>query len=265
MKHADVLGRLSAYLEGDLAPREETDLEVHLAECFDCSAELRALRRALDLLHQLPPAEPSRDLGAAVIERLRAGEGRPPRWRGAASLRAIERRSPAWLLPMALAAGIGALALLQTRAERASIPRLQQLSPIAVAESRARPPLPRLPAKLSGVNIGLSPRPSVGPLLVSTPSCLERSPSGDECTASYAWLVSLALDDPGAFAEELNHLTPGSRESLIHRLSDFAVHSGSAPLVGNQLRSSHDPGAMLFAERFERHSGDPLRLVGFQR
>jgi hypothetical protein len=47
-------------------------------------------------------------------------------------------------------------------------------------------------------------------------------------------------------------------------VTEFAARSGSAPLVGDQLRSSHDPGAVRIAKRFERGGSGLVRTVGWQ-
>jgi anti-sigma factor RsiW len=47
--------RLSAYLDGELAPAETATLERHLADCRACQAELASLREVRALLGALPP------------------------------------------------------------------------------------------------------------------------------------------------------------------------------------------------------------------
>lgn len=57
-EHADreaLRERLSAYLDGELAPADAAALERHLAECAECRDELAALREVRTLLRALPP------------------------------------------------------------------------------------------------------------------------------------------------------------------------------------------------------------------
>ena len=56
-EHADrgaLRERLSAYLDGELAPADAAALERHLAECAECRDELAALREVRTLLRALP-------------------------------------------------------------------------------------------------------------------------------------------------------------------------------------------------------------------
>jgi hypothetical protein len=75
--------RLSALLDGELAPEEVARARAHLAGCHECAAELEAADAARSLLRSLPPVEPPagwlddivlwrpgrRDDGAAATER----------------------------------------------------------------------------------------------------------------------------------------------------------------------------------------------------
>ena len=95
MMHDHVRSRLSAYLEGELvgAARRRRSRPTS-ASAPPCSAELRALRRAVDLLHALATPELPSDIGGAVLERLRAGEGAPRALArvGVGPLRAVRAR-----------------------------------------------------------------------------------------------------------------------------------------------------------------------------
>ncbi|HKS68809.1 MAG TPA: zf-HC2 domain-containing protein, partial [Ktedonobacterales bacterium] len=61
-EHADrevLRERLSAYLDGELAPGDDAALERHLATCAECRDELAGLREVRALLRALPqPALP---------------------------------------------------------------------------------------------------------------------------------------------------------------------------------------------------------------
>jgi anti-sigma factor (TIGR02949 family) len=66
-KCEELLGSLSAYIDGDLAPALCQELEKHLEGCDDCRVVLNTTKRTIELVHS--PAEKS-DLPADVRERL---------------------------------------------------------------------------------------------------------------------------------------------------------------------------------------------------
>lgn len=261
MNHARVRHRLSAYLEGELGVREESALESHLVECASCAAELRALRRAIELLHGLPAPEPTRDLGAAVIARLRAGEGKPRRlglsWFPAGGA------SAGWLAPFALAMGVGAILWL---GQPGSQPELIPLGePLAAVPQTARAVPPRATraqagtrATPGGVGIGVpvrTERPSTAAALPSIASCLEGAGTSD-CAGWDHWWVELALADARRFAYELEGLPATVRDRQLRRISALAARSGAAVRIGDELRRSRDPAAIRYARRF-----DPARAL----
>lgn len=82
---------LSAYLDGELPPARERQVEAHLADCPGCRAELDGLRSVVERLRHLERAAPPQVLGQAVARRV-ALEARP---RGlVARLEAALRRLP---------------------------------------------------------------------------------------------------------------------------------------------------------------------------
>lgn len=52
--HGRAVDNLSAYLDDQLPPAERAEIEVHLADCPSCQAELETLRRTVDLLRAMP-------------------------------------------------------------------------------------------------------------------------------------------------------------------------------------------------------------------
>jgi anti-sigma factor (TIGR02949 family) len=63
----ELLGSLSAYIDGDLSAELCRELEQHLAECNDCRVVLNTTKRTIDLVHS-PIEKP--DLPEDVRERL---------------------------------------------------------------------------------------------------------------------------------------------------------------------------------------------------
>lgn len=66
-KCEELLGSLSAYIDGDLNPELCRELEKHLAECDNCRIVLNTTKRTIDLV-QTPIEKP--DLPEEVRERL---------------------------------------------------------------------------------------------------------------------------------------------------------------------------------------------------
>lgn len=66
-KCEELLGSLSAYIDGDLAPALCQELEKHLEGCDDCRVVLNTTKRTIELVHS--PVEKS-DLPEDVRERL---------------------------------------------------------------------------------------------------------------------------------------------------------------------------------------------------
>jgi len=118
--HRGLRRRLSAYLEGELAPGPRRRAEAHLAGCGPCRAELAALQRTLSLLRaQRGAAETAPDLLPQISRRLAAGEGAAPRnW----LLRALPRpgvggRVRGWGPPLTACAAARALLFALDRVE----------------------------------------------------------------------------------------------------------------------------------------------------
>jgi anti-sigma factor (TIGR02949 family) len=63
----ELLGSLSAYIDGDLPPELCEELEKHLAGCNDCRVVLNTTKRTIDLVHS-PIEKPA--LPEDVRERL---------------------------------------------------------------------------------------------------------------------------------------------------------------------------------------------------
>jgi len=73
--------RLSAYLEGDVSSREAARIESALEGSPELREELHGLQATLNLLRGLPRPDGPSALTDRVMERVRAGEGSPVRWR----------------------------------------------------------------------------------------------------------------------------------------------------------------------------------------
>ena len=53
--------RMSAYLDGELPPRQRARLEHHVGECRDCRRLLDGLTRLVDVLGRMERPRPDRD------------------------------------------------------------------------------------------------------------------------------------------------------------------------------------------------------------
>jgi len=67
LKCEELLGSLSAYIDGELGPELCLELEKHLSECDNCRVVLNTTKRTIDLVHS--PIEKS-DMPEDVRERL---------------------------------------------------------------------------------------------------------------------------------------------------------------------------------------------------
>lgn len=63
---------LSAYLDGELSPREHLDVQGHLQDCPACAASLESLKATCALIADLPEIVPPPSFHAALSERVRA-------------------------------------------------------------------------------------------------------------------------------------------------------------------------------------------------
>ena len=70
----DLLGQLSAYIDGDLDPELCHALETHVADCANCRTVVDTLSETVHLYRALPPATVSATLSA----RLRTALGLAP-------------------------------------------------------------------------------------------------------------------------------------------------------------------------------------------
>jgi anti-sigma factor RsiW len=67
-EHQRVEEMLSAYLDGELSPKEQATVEKHLARCADCAQNLHTLRQTVALLGQLPPVAVPRSFAVRPIQ-----------------------------------------------------------------------------------------------------------------------------------------------------------------------------------------------------
>jgi anti-sigma factor (TIGR02949 family) len=67
LKCEELLGSLSAYIDGELGPELCQELEKHLSECDNCRVVLNTTKRTIELVHS--PTEKS-ELPEDVRERL---------------------------------------------------------------------------------------------------------------------------------------------------------------------------------------------------
>jgi anti-sigma factor RsiW len=63
--------QLQIYLDGELAPEEQTALESHLRECAGCQETLDELRSLFQLIESVPERALERDLAPQVMNALR--------------------------------------------------------------------------------------------------------------------------------------------------------------------------------------------------
>ena len=249
MRHSQVLRRLSAHLERELAPPERARVEAHLEACESCRREARALERTVDLLRDLPDPSPPEGLAGSVIERLRAGEGQASRlavlrdgfsrWlaglrdgfsRWLAGLRdGISRWLAAPLSAPLSAVAVGLLGLLLLRPELLPEPfRLRGPEPVASrVEAPAFAPTNRLPGAFVDRTL---PAPLVAPRRAALrPRALGAAAEPEEIPpqpGGVSETLETVLTNPQLYLDTLTGLTADDRDRALARLVEHAVRSG---------------------------------------
>jgi hypothetical protein len=125
------------YLDGLVGEAQRAAMKRHMAECASCAAHDTAVRRALLVLRNLPPIEPSPEFNARLRTRLDAiaAEGvrpfpvRMPRWRLVGSASAIA----AGLLVAVFAGGTARYKTAQSASPIALAPLVVAATPLVVA------------------------------------------------------------------------------------------------------------------------------------
>ena len=271
MNHDRVRQLLTDLHEDALSPRKRERMEVHLSGCPACREESEALKRTVALLRDVDVSDdPPAHLASRVMARIEAGEAKPPwhvgltRWldsafaaplvTGVAGLALVvfvqsvevEITWPGAEAPMALAATNDG-----TRAAQGITG-----SPVPGVDSRAEPtasrPRAAEPRRVLASST-LSAGPGPGPVGAGSlrAACLSQ-PSAERCRAWHSWLLGLAVDDPRAFVLEADAVPLAARERWLGDLSSFAVRTGSAMRVAEELRRMPDPRGQDLAPHFER-------------
>lgn len=290
MRHARLRARLGPYLEGELDRRGAARVEAHLETCARCRDELAALRRTVELLHALPPAQAPAGLAERILAQVEAA---PPGGFGAWLTRHAGALSAA--VPLAVGA-VGVLLVLPRLELTVRLGPGLQASPPAVSESdapasapsaesgsAASAPAPTAPAtrvrSVAAAAGAAAPdatasSPSESPPSAPRAAAFAGSPSplpprascargegapSSECARWHAWMVGLAMRDPAVFLSEMEALPSEAQERWIRELSSFAADAGAASVLATQLRASGDPRAARIAPRFERVNALPRR------
>lgn len=67
----NLLGDLSAYLDGDASGELCAEIERHLEDCRDCRAVVDTLRKTLELVHDLPQQEIPQAVRARLMDEIK--------------------------------------------------------------------------------------------------------------------------------------------------------------------------------------------------
>lgn len=281
MNHRRARKLLNDYLEGELDLDQRARLDLHLSGCDDCACEARELKQTMFLLRALPTEESPPGLAEAVMARVRAGDGRPPRWVG------LTRRLSDSGGGLALAAGLATLLIVAivdpagigpSTARSGLDPGALEVSldpePISgqqVAETRPDAGTPtatlRVPTQTTRPRLlqvqtvanrrnpvsrnladGSRTRPRgtfAGPLLLRPSSDLEApSPSVDD-------LLDALLENPELFVLRMQHSLRGDRERAVDRLAQRAATRGDDREAVRKLGVVNQPNAPMLARLFE--------------
>lgn len=108
------IDRLSEYMDGELEADEKRQLEVHLAECSECTKTLEELRRVVARAMTLEDRSPGSDLWPDIAERIGADASAPvtdlDRYRDRSRAGHVRRRFT-FSLPQLAAASVALMVL----------------------------------------------------------------------------------------------------------------------------------------------------------
>jgi hypothetical protein len=137
MNHPDTT-LLSAYMDGDLSPREVLEVEEHLGDCDSCSELLGDLRAIQEEARGLPDRDPFRDLWPAIARAIQDEAARDPINPDVIRLhprvpeaRPSSRRGVFLTVPRAVAAGLVLALLSGSLGARIGFRDAQQSVPVA--------------------------------------------------------------------------------------------------------------------------------------
>jgi len=74
MRCGKIRDLLSEYIDGRLSPKVRAEIDKHLAVCADCAAELEFLKNTVQMVRELPEAEPPEDFHGQLHMRLAKAE-----------------------------------------------------------------------------------------------------------------------------------------------------------------------------------------------
>jgi anti-sigma factor RsiW len=196
--------RLSAYLDGELAPAERARVAAHLEACAECTARLAELAAANEAMASLPSEAPQ-----GYFESL------PARVRARLEPRAVGRRLPVWTWAAAAAlllAVVTPLTLLRQPDARSSLPagEIPAAAPPALATSQAPPAVPAPEAARADREAETKAQRrapvSASPVPKKRESAFASAPSEADARAPRAqepWAPAAARADEGATPEAL--------------------------------------------------------------
>ncbi len=276
MNHRRARKLLNDYLEGDLDLEVRARLDEHLSGCDDCACEARELRQTVFLLRALPTEEGPPGLAEAVMARVHAGDGRPPRWVG------IRRRLSDSGAGLALAAGLAALLIVATldpagigpstasSVGRPGAPEVS-LDPEPIPEPRlagarpdagiptgtpgaqtqtTRPGLLQVQTAAAGRNPahGSPTRPRG---IFASPLLLRPSRSVEALLPNVDDQVDALLKNPELFVLRMQYSLRGDRERAVDRLAQRAAMRGDDGEAIRKLGGVDQPYAPVLARLFE--------------
>src|SRR5438552_13034455 len=130
----NVQALLSEYIDNTLSARRVWDVEKHLAECAECTEQLRLLQATVQVLQAAPRYDTGKDFMAALHARLDGLEPEPMR------ARSLSGALRAWLVGLgailqqnrlpALSAGLAAVILVALLVVYRPAPPLSEVGPI---------------------------------------------------------------------------------------------------------------------------------------
>jgi len=252
MNHPEVRKRMGAYLQGDLDLAQRALFDAHLDGCEACARELRALRRTVDVLHDLPAPEPPPNLADRIVARIEEGEGRPRWWDGPVAFWNLI--DPArYLPPLAAAALTSAAVIVGVRDFGWEIPGMRAPQVEGLAESLVRdtPPDLRMQPRMRREAVAEEPERGrayrAGGLAGASavPSEAPRAEAEAEARDPELFL------DPQLFLEQFRAVRADAQDDWLARMAARAARRSQVEAMARRLREDAGPEGRAVADRFE--------------
>jgi hypothetical protein len=265
MNHPEVRRSMGEYLQGDMSIGQRALFDAHLDGCRACADDLRALRKTLELLRDLPTPEVPSHLADRVVARIADGEARTRWWDGLLAFG--NWIDPArYLPPLAAAALTSAVVIVGVRDLGWQIPG----TPVPASREASRvdsvpaaPPALERPAEVRR-QTRAAPPARAGASTVSDGATVGRSfgvrglaagsaaPSPlPSAVAEQEAVEPDVFHDPHLFLQHFRAVRVEAQDDWLAQMAERAARRRQVADVARRLREDAGPEGRALADRFE--------------